>query len=146
MVDIRPFRPDDQYDVIQFWNKVFPDTPSHNDPLKDIQTKLKIQSDLFLVAELNQQLVGTVMAGFDGHRGWVYYLAVDPDHRRKGIGTAIMEKAEELLAQMGCSKLNLQIRADNSAVQAFYEKLGYGVEDRISMGKRFYSDHSIRSI
>ncbi len=80
------------------------------------------------------------MAGFDGNSGWVYSLAVDPDFRRKGIGTALMKKAEKLLSQIGCSKLNLQIRANNSDVRAFYEKLGYGVEDRISMGKRFYSD------
>ena len=140
MVDIRSYRPDDELDVIQLWKKIFPNTPSHNDPLKDIQTKLEVQSDLFLIAETNQQLVGTAMAGFDGHRGWVYYLAVDPAYRRKGIGTALMKKAEKLLAHIGCSKLNLQIRANNSDVQAFYEKLGYGVEDRISMGKRFYSD------
>lgn len=76
------------------------------------------------------------MAGYDGHRGWVYYLAVDPAYRRNGIGTALMEKAEGLLVQKGCPKLNLQIRADNSDLQAFYEKLGYTVEERISMGKK----------
>ena len=75
------------------------------------------------------------MAGFDGHRGWVYYLAVDHDFRRQGIGSALMKKAEELLVKAGCPKLNLQIRADNAAVRAFYEKLGYQFEDRISMGK-----------
>lgn len=140
MVEIRSYRPVDEPDVIQLWKKVFPNTPSHNDPQRDIQTKLEVQPDLLLVAETNQQLVGTAMAGFDGHRGWVYYLAVDPAYRRKGIGTALMKKAEKLLSQIGCSKLNLQIRANNSDVRAFYEKLGYGVEDRISMGKRFYSD------
>ena len=76
------------------------------------------------------------MAGFDGHRGWVYYLAVDPAYRRNGIGTALMKKAEGLLAQMSCSKINIQIREDNSDLQAFYEKLGYTVEERISMGKK----------
>lgn len=76
------------------------------------------------------------MAGYDGHRGWVYYLAVDPAYRRNGIGTALMEKAEGLLVQKGCPKLNLQIRVDNSDLQAFYEKLGYTVEERISMGKK----------
>jgi ribosomal protein S18 acetylase RimI-like enzyme len=140
MVEIRSYRPVDELDVIQLWKKVFPNTPSHNDPLRDIQTKLEIQINLFLVAETNQQLAGTAMADFDGQRGWVYYLAVDPAYRRKGIGTALMKKAEKLLSQIGCSKLNLQIRDNNTGVQAFYEKLGYGVEDRISMGKRFYSD------
>ncbi len=76
------------------------------------------------------------MAGYDGHRGWIYYLAVDPAYRRKGIGTALMKKAEGLLAQKDCPKLNLQIRANNSDLQAFYEKLGYSVEERISMGKK----------
>jgi hypothetical protein len=75
------------------------------------------------------------MAGFDGHRGWVYYLAIDPAYRRNGIGTALMKKAEGLLVQKGCPKLNLQIRADNSDLKAFYEKLGYTIEERISMGK-----------
>ena len=140
MAEIRSYRPDDEPDVIQLWKKVFPNTPSHNNPQRDIKTKLMVQSDLFLVAEINQELAGTAMAGFDGHRGWVYYLAVDPAYRRKGIGTALMNKAERLLSQIGCSKLNLQIRANNSEGRAFYEKLGYGVEDRISMGKRFYSD------
>lgn len=76
------------------------------------------------------------MAGYDGHRGWVYYLAVNPTYRRNGIGTALMKKAEGLLVQNGCPKLNLQIRADNSDLQAFYKKLSYTVEERISMGKK----------
>ena len=136
MIDIRPYRMDDELAVTQLWKKVFPETPLHNDPIRDIQSKLKIQPGLFLVAVNDHLLVGTAMAGFDGHRGWIYYLAVDPAYRRNGIGTALMKKAEGLLIQMGCSKLNLQIRADNSAPQAFYEKLGYSVEERISMGKK----------
>jgi ribosomal protein S18 acetylase RimI-like enzyme len=127
---------DDELEVIQLWKKVFPETPLHNDPLRDIQSKLKIQPGLFLVAENDRLLVGTAMAGYDGHRGWIYYLAVDPVYRRKGIGTALMKEAEDLLAQKSCPKLNLQIRADNSELQAFYEKLGYSVEERISMGKQ----------
>jgi len=121
---------------VVIWKKVFPETPLHNDPIRDIQSKLKIQPELFLVAVNDHLLVGTAMAGFDGHRGWVYYLAVDPAYRRNGIGTALMKKAEGLLIQIDCLKLNLQIRADNFAPQAFYEKLGYSVEERISMGKK----------
>ena len=136
MIDIRPYRMDDELEVVQLWKKVFPETPLHNDPLRDIQRKLKIQPGLFLVAEKEHLLVGTAMAGYDGHRGWVYYLAVDPAYRRNGIGTALMKKAEGLLAQKDCPKLNLQIRANNSDLQAFYEKLGYSVEERISMGKK----------
>jgi ribosomal protein S18 acetylase RimI-like enzyme len=127
---------DDELEVTQLWKKAFPETPPHNDPIKDIQSKLKIQPELILVAVNDHLLVGTAMAGYDGHRGWVYYLAVDPSYRRNGIGTALMKKVEGLLAQMSCSKLNLQIRADNSDLQAFYEKLGYSVEERISMGKK----------
>ena len=135
MIDIRSYHPDDEPSVIRLWKTVFPNAPSRNDPRKDIQTKSKIQPDLFLVALAGNQLVGTAMAGYDGHRGWIYYLAVAPDYQRQGIGTDIMEKVEESLAQMGCPKLNLQIRADNAEVQAFYESLGYEVEQRISMGK-----------
>ena len=135
MIDIRSYHPDDEPSVIRLWKTVFPNAPSRNDPRKDIQTKSKIQPDLFLVALAGNQLVGTAMAGYDGHRGWIYYLAVAPDYQRQGIGTDIMEKVEESLAQMGCPKLNLQIRADNNEVQAFYESLGYEVEQRISMGK-----------
>jgi len=136
MIDIRPYRTDDELEVIHLWKKVFPETPLHNDPLRDIQSKLKIQPGLFLVAVKDHLLVGTAMAGYDGHRGWIYYLAVDPAFRRNGIGTALMKEAEGLLAQKSCPKLNLQIRADNSDLKAFYEKLGYSVEERISMGKK----------
>lgn len=136
MIDIRPYRMDDELEVIQLWKKVFPETPLHNDPLRDIQSKLKVQPGLFLVAVNGRLVVGSAMAGYDGHRGWIYYLAVDPAYRRNGIGTALMKKAEGLLAQMSCPKLNLQIRADNSDLQTFYEKLGYSVEERISMGKK----------
>ena len=136
MIDIRPYRMDDELEVTQLWKKAFPETPPHNDPIKDIQSKLKIQPELFLVAVNDHLLVGSAMAGYDGHRGWVYYLAGDPSYRRNGIVTALMKKVEGLLAQMSCSKLNLQIRADNSDLQALYEKLGYSVEERISMGKK----------
>ena len=135
MINIRAFNPEDSGEVIRLWEKIFPDSPAHNDPVRDIQNKMNVQPELFLVALVDFQLVGTSMAGFDGHRGWVYYLAVDHDFRRQGIGSALMKKAEELLVKAGCPKLNLQIRADNAAVRAFYEKLGYQFEDRISMGK-----------
>jgi len=90
-----------------------------------------------LVALLDDQIVGSAMAGFDGHRGWVYYLGVDPDYQRQGIGTLLMKRVESGLMGMGCPKLNLQIRANNIDVQRFYESLGYYAEDRLSMGKKF---------
>jgi ribosomal protein S18 acetylase RimI-like enzyme len=136
MIDIRPYELEDEEDVVALWREVFPDAPAHNDPYKDIRYKLQVQPELFFVALDGGWLVGTAMAGFDGHRGWVYYVAVHPDHRRKGIGSALMKRVELALGEMGCPKLNLQIRTANADVQAFYESLGYQVEDRISMGKR----------
>ena len=134
---IRPFREDDQEDVIKLWEKVFPNAPPHNNPARDIKTKREVQPELFLVALHDNQLVGTAMAGFDGHRGWVDYLGVDPDYQRQRIGTALMKRVEANLIGLGCPKLNLQIRADNMEVQSFYENLGYDPEDRLSMGKKF---------
>jgi ribosomal protein S18 acetylase RimI-like enzyme len=139
MVTIRPYRPEDEDNVIQLWKRVFPDSPPHNNPARDIRTKRTVQPDLFLVAILDDHLIGTAMAGFDGHRGWIYYLGVDPDYRRRGIGTALMRRVENKLAALGCPKLNLQIRAHNAEVQAFYEELGYLSEDRISMGRKLNS-------
>ena len=136
-IAIRPFRESDQEDIIKLWEKVFPDAPQHTNPARDIRTKREVQPELFLVALAEDRIVGTAMAGFDGHRGWVYYLGVDPDYQRRGIGTALMKRVESRLMGMGCPKLNLQIRADNAEVQAFYESLGYFTEDRLSMGKKF---------
>ena len=136
MISIRPYDPEDEKAVIQLWDKVFPNSPPHNNPVRDIKTKRSVQPDLFIVAIQQDQLVGTAMAGFDGHRGWVYYLGVDPDFRRQGIGTALMRRVENKLEALDCPKLNLQIRADNQEVQEFYEKLGYSSEDRVSMGRK----------
>ena len=136
MLTIRPYSKIDQGAVIALWSAVFPDSPPWNDPKTDIQRKLAVQRDFFLVAILNEELVGTAMAGYDGHRGWVYYLAVHPKYRRQGIGSALMEAVETGLLNMGCPKINLQVRATNREVIAFYQHLGYHVEQRVSMGKR----------
>lgn len=122
------------------WRQVFPDSPPWNHPETDIRRKLSVQRELFLVAVLESELVGTTaMAGFDGHRGWVYYVAVSPRHRRQGIGRALLERVEEGLVKLGCSKLNLQVRDSNAEVVSFYKRLGYEVEDRVSMSKRLDS-------
>lgn len=118
------------------WREVFPDAPAHNVPEEDIRRKLAVQRDLFFVAEESGELVGTALAGYDGHRGWVYYVAVKPACRRRGIGAALMARVEEELAAMGCPKLNLQVRASSREAVAFYQRLGYAVEERVSMGKR----------
>lgn len=134
-MDIRPFHESDEPDVIALWAKVFAYAAAHNHPEAVIRHKLAVQRELFLVARLDGRLAGTVMGGYDGHRGWIYSLAVRPDLRRRGVRTALMRHVERELASRGCPKINLQILAANAATVAFYEKLGYSVEERISMGK-----------
>jgi ribosomal protein S18 acetylase RimI-like enzyme len=140
MVEVRPYMEADQAAVAALWRLVFPGAPVWNHPEIDIQRKLAVQRELFLVAVLDSEVVGTAMAGYDGHRGWVYYVAVSPRHRRRGIGTALMSSVEDRLAHLGCPKLNLQVRASNQEVVSFYEQLGYKVEQRVSMGKRLCSN------
>jgi len=111
-----------------------------NDPHKDIQRKLKVQSDLFLVALLETRLVATVMAGYDGHRGWINYLAVAVDLRRSGIGRRLMKEVEPRLKALGCPKINLQVRTSNTGVIAFYQSIGYAMDDVVSLGKRLEDD------
>lgn len=135
MTTIRPIEVSDESAVIALWKEVFGYTAAHNDPASVIQQKKTVQPELFLVALLDGVLVGSVMGGYDGHRGWIYSLAVNPGVRRRGIGTALMRHIEQELARRGCPKINLQVSANNAAVVAFYQKLGYAVEERISMGK-----------
>jgi ribosomal protein S18 acetylase RimI-like enzyme len=133
---IRPYEESDADAVVALWREVFPDAPAHNDPAEDIQRKLAVQREMFLVACAEDgSVIGTAMAGYEGHRGWVYYVAVKSDHRRRGVGTALMRRAEEALAAIGCPKLNLMVRAGNESVVAFYRKLGYDVEDRVNLAK-----------
>jgi ribosomal protein S18 acetylase RimI-like enzyme len=139
-LEIRSYKDEDEPAVIDLWRRVFPDAPPHNDPAGDIRRKLLVQPELFLVALDGQRLVGTAMSGFDGHRGWVYYLAVLPEHRRRGVGRALMQRIETELAARGCSKINLQVRSTNRRAADFYRHLGYQVEDRISMGKKLELD------
>jgi len=134
-LEIRAYRDNDKEAVVRLWEEVFPGAPAHNPPAKDIERKLAVQRELFFVAMHQGQLVGTALAGFDGHRGWVYYVASDPRFRRRGIGAALMKRVEQGLAGIGCHKLNLQVRSTNHEVVEFYKKLGYDVEDRVSMGK-----------
>ena len=138
---VRPFKESDEARVIELWTfggLVRPWT----DPRRDVQRKLMVQRELFLVAELGGSVVGVVMAGYEGHRGWVNYLAVDIGQRRRGIGTALMRDVERRLHALGCPKINLQVRLDNAAVQAFYSAIGYGVDEVLSMGKRLENDEN----
>ena len=122
--------------VVALWEKVFGYEAPHNKPGLAIDKKLSIDDQLFFVAVVDNQAVGTIMAGYDGHRGWIYSLAVAPSHRRQGIGTQLVAHAERALIARGCVKINLQILEGNESVVAFYSKFGYAVEKRISMGKR----------
>ena len=135
-MEIRSYSESDEAAVAGLWREVFPDAPSWNHPETDIRRKLAVQRELFLVAVVDGQLVGTAMGGYDGHRGWVYYVVVSPRQRRQGIGTALMGEVERRLAGLGCPKVNLQVRATNHEVVAFYQGLGYAVEERVSLGKR----------
>jgi ribosomal protein S18 acetylase RimI-like enzyme len=134
-VGIRPFREEDTAGVIDLWSAVFAYPAPHNDPAAVIRHKMAIQPELFFVALLEGALAGTVMGGYDGHRGWVYSLAVSPPARRRGVGTALMRHLERELTARGCPKVNLQVLASNAGAVRFYEKLGYAVEERVSMGK-----------
>ena len=136
---IRSFELTDEEAVVQLWLQCGLTVP-HNDPRKDIRRKLKVNPEWFLIGEMNGQVVSTCMAGYEGHRGWINYLAVTPDFRKQGLGREIMEHAERLLLDAGCPKINLQIRSGNEGVMRFYERLGYKPDPVISMGKRFESD------
>ena len=133
---IRPYEESDEQQVVSLWREVLGYDSPHNEPGITLQRKLAFQRELFFVAVIDESVVGTVMGGYDGHRGWIYSLAVDPESRRRGIGKALMAHVEGALLELGCPKINLQIYSANHEVVAFYEALGYGVEERISMGKR----------
>ncbi len=132
-MNVRTYRDEDREALIALWQRVFPDDPPHNDPSQVITAKRAVD-DLIFVALVNDSIVGAVMAGYDGHRGWLYALAVDHAHRRHGLARRLVTHALDALRQLGCIKANLQIRSKNARVVAFYESLGFSIEDRISMG------------
>ena len=140
-IDIRPFEDADEDAVAALWREVFPDDPPWNEPSRMIAGKRAVQRELFFVATESGRLAGTAMGGYDGHRGWVYAVAVKPDLRRRGIGAMLMRRLESALNEIGCPKINLQVRAGNQAVVAFYQRLGYKIEERVSMGKLLANAH-----
>ncbi|MBN2533398.1 MAG: GNAT family acetyltransferase [Spirochaetales bacterium] len=121
--------------VIELWKAVFGYKEARNDPGTSIDKKLAVHDDLFYLAGESNRIIGTIMAGYDGHRGWIYSLAVLPEKRKQQVGTILLKYIEEKLKNLGCLKINLQILKSNVAVKEFYEKNGYKVEERISMGK-----------
>jgi ribosomal protein S18 acetylase RimI-like enzyme len=136
---VRTYSVGDQRAVIDLWDRCGLLRP-WNEPVKDIGRKLRVNSDWLLVAVIRNQVVGSVMIGYEGHRGWINYLAVDPSLRRLGIGRRLMEQAEEILRKAGCPKINLQVRSENKQAADFYAGLGYLRDDVISFGKRLDSD------
>ena len=134
-MQIRLFEARDTVGVTSIWQEALPDDRPHNQPPSVIRKKVAVRDDLFFVAEENAVVLGTIMAGYDGHRGWLYSVAVDPASRCKGFGKQLVNHAVRSLQKLGCTKVNLQVRGDNKNVIAFYKSLGFGVEDRVSMGK-----------
>jgi ribosomal protein S18 acetylase RimI-like enzyme len=132
---IRAFQTPDTHAVIALWEACKLVRP-WNDPRGDIHIKMTTQPELFLVGETDGAIVATAMVGFDGHRGWIHYLAVSPSLQRQGLGKQLMAEVESLLVARGCNKLSLQVRSENEKVLGFYRGLGYGEDQVISMGKR----------
>ena len=139
---VRVFEAGDTSDVIELWSKCGLLRP-WNDPQLDILRKQSVGADLFLVCELDSQIIGAVMGGYDGHRGWMNYLAVDPDHRKSGYAKAIVSALERRLIAVGCPKINLQVRADNTSVIECYKRMGYSIDAVSSMGKRLIPDSAV---
>ena len=136
---VSEFEESDRSAVIDLWHACGLVRP-WNDPSLDIDRNLAGRDARFFIAVSDRAVVGSVMAGYDGHRGWINYLGVDLDHRRRGVGAQLMEHAERYLGSIGCPKINVQIRSENAQAIAFYERLGFAVEDVVSMGKRLDDD------
>jgi ribosomal protein S18 acetylase RimI-like enzyme len=140
MLEIRSFQQSDADQVVDLWRRCGLVTET-NDPRSDIRRKLRVNPEWFLVGLVGYQLVATCMAGYEGHRGWVNYLAVAPSHRRNGYAACLMQEAEKRLKAVGCPKINLQVRETNLDVIQFYQNLGF-VQDRVvSLGKRLIKDN-----
>lgn len=136
---LRTYQTTDEEAVIALWHACGLVVPQNN-PKRDIVRKLRVNPELFLVGDLDGKIIATCMAGYEGHRGWINYLAVAPEHQRKGFAREIMQHAESLLREAGCPKINLQVRSTNAAVIAFYEQLGFQIDAVTSLGKRLVSD------
>jgi ribosomal protein S18 acetylase RimI-like enzyme len=136
---IRSYQPSDELTVIALWKECGLTRP-WNDPRKDIARKLKVQPELFLVGVVSGQVMASVMAGYEGHRGWVNYLAVSRDHRGHGYGKKLMQWVEQLFLEAGCPKINLLVRATNSGIVEFYRSMGYVQDEAVSLGKRLIPD------
>ena len=138
-MNIRPFARSDEAAVVALWEDCRLTRP-WNDPHKDIARKLTVQPELFLVGVIGGTVMASVMAGYEGHRGWVNYLAVAPRYRGHGYARALMQRVEELLVGRGCPKVCLLVRSSNAEALAFYRRLGYLPDESVSLGKRLIAD------
>jgi ribosomal protein S18 acetylase RimI-like enzyme len=136
---IRPYRPDDAEALVSLW-ALCDLTRPWNDPFRDIERKIDADPNGLLVLEEDRQCIGAVKVGYDGHRGWINYLAVHPDHRGRGLGRLLVATAEQRLSELGCPKVNLQVRAANKDAVEFYQSVGYSVDEVVSMGRRLDED------
>ena len=136
---VKPYSSQNMDDVIDLWNRCNL-LRSWNDPKKDIKRKIKVNPELFLLGFIDNRLIATVVGGYDGHRGWINYLAVDPAYKQRGFGKQIMEAVEEKIGALGCPKINIQVRADNKDTPTFYESIGYKIDKVVSIGKRLEED------
>lgn len=142
-MQIRPCETDDKTQVVALWNDVFGQPTGHNDPAASFDRKLATDDALLFVAADRAVIIGTVMVGYDGHRGWIYSLAVRTEQRRHGVGTQLMHHAESVLTDLGCPKVNLQVILNNPDAVLFYESLGYQAEPRISLGKQIQQKRTV---
>ncbi|UTW44527.1 GNAT family acetyltransferase [bacterium SCSIO 12696] len=138
-LSIRPYHENDEAAVIALWSDCGLVVPQNN-PAKDIARKLQVDRDLFLVGEADGQVVATVIGGYEGHRGWINYLAVAPQFQRLGYGRHLMDVVEARIKDKGCPKINLQVRNTNLSVIEFYKAIGYGDDHVIGLGKRLEQD------
>lgn len=136
MISIRPYDSQDREVYLALIHRVFGEPAPQNDPAQTLDRVLAVESSVVVVSEVGGQVVGAATGGYDGCRGWLYSIAVDNPYRRQGLGARLVASVEDHLFAMGCPKINLQVRAENEEVVAFYESLGYVIEPRVSMGKR----------
>jgi len=137
---IRIFRKSDEKQLIKLWEECGLTVPWNN-PQLDIDRKLQENSEEILVGEIDDKLIAAVIVGYDGHRGWVYYLGVNPNYQRKGLGEQIMKHAEDYLLNIGCPKINIMVRDSNLDVIKFYEAIGYDKQKVVTLGKRLIPDN-----